>query len=359
MCKSPLHPFLHALPKCEHHMHLEGSLSPPLLFRLAQQNSIALPNPTIDPSFTSATTLSARYARGFNSLDDFLHYYFIGQGVLLHASDYEALAWEYFQRAHADGVLHAEVFFDPQAHTDRGVAYPTVVAGFNTARRRAQEELGMSTELILCFLRHLPVQSAEQTFDAARPDFVNGTLAGIGLDSSEIDFPPLLFEGVYKAAEKLEGITVRRTAHAGEEAGADYIWQALDSLGVERVDHGIRLAEDEELMARVARQKTLFTVCPLSNVSLKCVKSVKDIPIRTFLDKGVRFSINSDDPAYFGGYILANYCAVQEAFGLTIQEWEKIVMASIEGSWCGEKRKEELVKRSQEVLRQYKGLADS
>lgn len=349
MCHSPLHHFLAALPKCEHHMHLEGSLSPSLLFRLAAQNSITLPSSTVDASFSCPESLLDRYTR-FTSLDDFLHYYLIGMSVLLKADDFEALAWEYFLRAKADGVLHAEVFFDPQAHTGRNVAYRTVLEGFITACRRAEHELGISTMLILCFLRHLPVKSAEETFEAAKEDLKNGSLAGIGLDSSEKDFPPELFRTVYASAKEAG---IRRTAHAGEEGPASYVRGAISSLDIQRIDHGIRLAEDVALMADVARKKMLVTMCPLSNVRLRCVKSVDELPIRKFLDAGVRFSINSDDPAYFGGYILDNYCSVQEAFGLTIQEWNAVARAGIEGSWCGKDRKDELLQRLESVIKRY------
>ncbi|MCJ1364365.1 adenine deaminase [Acarospora aff. strigata] len=330
-------------------MHLEGSLSPSLLFRLATQNSITLPSSEIDASFSSPESLLHRYTR-FTSLDDFLHYYFVAMSVLLKAEDFEALAWEYFLRAKGDGVLHAEVFFDPQAHTGRGVAYGTILEGFKNACRRAELELGMSTLLILCFLRHLPVKSAEETFETAKEDLRKGVLAGIGLDSSEESFPPELFRTVYASAKDAG---IRRTAHAGEEGPASYVREAITSLEIQRIDHGFRLAEDEALMAEVARRKMLVTLCPLSNVRLRCVKSVEELPIRKFLDSGVSFSINSDDPAYFGGYILENYCSVQEAFGLTTEEWVGIVRAGIEGSWCGGDRKAELLGQLESVAKQY------
>lgn len=333
-------------------MHLEGSLSPSLLFRLAAQNAIALPSPTVDASFSSPDSLLDRYSR-FTSLDDFLHYYFVGMSVLHKAEDFEALAWEYFVRAKADGVLHAEVFFDPQAHTGRGVPYETVLEGFKAACRRAERELGISTLLILCFLRHLPVKSAEETFDTAKEDLKNGVLAGIGLDSSENDFPPELFRTVYASAKEAG---IRRTAHAGEEGPASYVRGAISSLNIQRIDHGIRLAEDEALMAEVAKKRMLVTLCPLSNVRLRCVKSVEDLPVRKFLDAGLSFSINSDDPAYFGGYVLDNFCSVQEAFSLTVPEWVRISEAGIEGSWCGEERKVELMERLHRVVKLYNSI---
>lgn len=349
MCKTSLHLFLQTLPKCEQHLHLEGSLSPELLFRLAALNNVTLP--PADPAFESPASLRARYEH-FTSLDDFLHYYFIGNSVLLTANDFESLAYEYFTRAHADGVVHAEVFFDPQGHTTRGIAYATIVEGFTRAQARAEKDFGITSKLILCFLRHIPVMDADSLFKEADAlgHFSNGTLAGIGLDSSEVGFPPELFREVYATAAA-KGI--RRTAHAGEEGDVTYISRSIDLCRVQRIDHGIRLVDDQSLMKRVAEQKILVTMCPMSNVKLRCVKEIKDLPIRTFLDNGVRFSINSDDPAYFGGYIQDNYCAVQDAFGLTIEEWGSIAKAAIEGSWCDDARKMTMLKRVEACLSQF------
>ncbi|KAI9849117.1 MAG: adenine deaminase [Sclerophora amabilis] len=338
MCNSSLHRLLARLPKCEHHIHLEGALSPSLLYDLASKNEVTLPSPTDDPAWASPSTLAARYKR-FTSLDDFLHYYLIGMSVLQYASDFEALAWDYFLHAKADNVMHAEVCFDPQAHTERGVAYSTVLSGVRRACWRAETELGISTKLIVCFLRHLSVPSALQTFNVAKPDLLNGTLAGIGLDSSEKGYPPELWEDIFSAAKE-QGIM--RTAHAGEEGPPEYIASALSSLHVSRIDHGIALASSPLLLDTVAASPTLLTVCPISNVRLRCVSSIAELPIRIFLDKGVKFSINSDDPAYFSGYVLDNYCAVQEAFDLSVEDWNTICRAGIEGSWCSTERKSEM-----------------
>lgn len=334
-----MHAFLQALPKCEQHLHLEGTLEPSLLLRLAKENGISLPSAQSDPAFASADSLLKRYA-AFTSLDDFLHYYFIGMSVLVNAGDFETLAMDYFTRAKRDGVVHAEVFFDPQCHTVRGVEYVTIVESFMTACRRAKTELNITTELIICFMRHLPASSAEQHYELALPDLRSGRLAGIGLSSSEKGNPPELFQAVYSSAEK-EGI--RRTAHAGEEADVSYMRGALEQLHVQRVDHGIRLAEDLGLLAEFATRKILITMCPISNLRLRCVKDIQSLPIRLYLDNGINFSINSDDPAYFGAYILDNYCAVQQAFSLTEEEWVGIVTASIQGSWCSHERKSEML----------------
>lgn len=276
--------------------------------------------------------------------------------VLLHSSDFESLAYEYFTRAHNDGVHHAEIFFDPQAHTSRGVEYATVVKGLAAAQRRAEKDYGLSSKLILCFLRHLPAKEAGETYKEAEGlgHFSDGTVAGIGLDSSEVGFPPEIFREVYSSATKAG---IRRTAHAGEEGDSTYISRALDLCNTERVDHGIRLVDDEQLLKRVAREKTLVTMCPFSNVRLRCVTKVADLPVRKFLDEGVRFSINSDDPAYFGGYILENYCAVQEAFNLSLAEWKFIAVAAIEGSWCDAERKVELLAKVEQWTKKYKSAA--
>ncbi|KXT11192.1 hypothetical protein AC579_831 [Pseudocercospora musae] len=339
--------FLRAIPKCEHHMHLEGALTPEVLFKLAAKNNISLP--ADDGAFTSSDALLARY-HTFTSLDDFLHYYYVGMSVLIDASDFETLAWDYFTHAAADGIAHAEVFFDPQAHISRGVPYETVLSGFSAARKRAAAEIGISSELICCFLRHLPVADCRSTFalDKVQESFRSGSVIGIGLDSSEKPFPPEWFEDLYKDAKSLG---LRRTAHAGEEGPSEYIQSALDVLRVERIDHGIRLAEDQQLLERVARDGTLLSVCPMSNVLLRCVRQVADLPIRKFLDSGVKFSINSDDPAYFGNhYLLDNYIAVQNAFQLSVADWNTICENSIRGSWCSDTRKAEMLAKLKEVV---------
>ena len=245
ICEAKTHQFLLELPKCEHHLHIEGSLSPSLLFRLAKTNNITLPNPETDKSFASPQALEARYER-FTSLDDFLDYYFIAMSVLINTSDFESLAYEYFTRAHKDGVHHAEIFFDPQAHTMRGVAYDTVVSGLVAGQKRAEKDFGLTSKLILCFLRNLSAADADATYQEATAlgHFSNGTVAGIGLDSSEVGFPPEIFREVYGSAA---AVGIRRTAHAGEEGDSTYISRALDICKTERIDHGIRLVDDEEL----------------------------------------------------------------------------------------------------------------
>lgn len=330
-------------------MHLEGSLEPGLLLELAARNNIKLPSPEEDAAYTSEATLLERY-KNFSCLDDFLHYYFIGMSALIKEEDFEALAWAYYQRAKADGVAHAEVFFDPQVHMERGVAYDTVVSGFTKAGKRAETELGLTNELIVCFLRHMPVKSAEELYQVALPDLKSKKVLGIGLSSSELGNRPEQFKDIYLDAEKYG---IRRTAHGGEEGDVTYMSAAVDECHVERIDHGIKLVQDPALMKEYAERKIMLTMCPLSNVRLRCVKSVAETPVRTYLDAGVSFSINSDDPAYFGGYILDNYCAVQDAFNLTHQEWKTVVTNSIEGSWCSAARKEEMKASLEKVMKEF------
>jgi adenosine deaminase len=353
MCKSTLHNLLAALPKCEHHLHLEGCLSPSLTFQLAAKNNITLPSASVDPAYASPEALADRYNH-FVDLNSFLGYYYRALDVLITQDDFEMLGWEYFTTAARDGVKHAEVFFDPQSHTARGIKLDTVVAGFNAACKRAEKELGVTSKLIMCFLRHLTVQESRDTMAAAvEGGYFEGeqrVISGLGLDSSEVGFRPELFEEMFVQAEKLR---IRRTAHAGEEGDPTYISGALDALHAERIDHGIRLIEDPALMDRVIKEDIMLTVCPLSNVCLKAVENVGQVPIRKFLEAGVKFSLNSDDPAYFGGYILKNYCAVQDAFDLGVEEWKIIIQNSIQGSWCEQKRKDELLGMLDDCLRKY------
>lgn len=350
MCKTPLHDFLAALPKVEQHLHIEGTLEPELLFQLAEKNGVPLPN---DPVYASPEALHQRYA-DFSCLDDFLHYYYLGMSVLVTEEDFETLAWAYFQRAVADKVRHAEIFFDPQAHTARGVSYDTVVAGLTAAKRRAEVELpGLSVEFIVCILRHLPVPESHALVDTVldRNHLTDGTLAGFGMVSSEKPFPPELFVDVYA---RVAATGTRLTTHAGEEAPASFIRSSLDKLRVERIDHGLAAAQDPALLAELAANRTLLTLCPLSNVALRNISELAEAPIRTFLDAGVRFSINSDDPAYFGAYVGDVCCRVQETFGLSVEDWDWIVRGAVEESWCTTERKGEVLAELDEVVGQFK-----
>ena len=290
------------LPKAELHLHIEGTLEPELMFDLARRNGVALPYADAD---------AVKQAYRFTNLQSFLDIYYQACAVLIHEQDFYDLTMAYLARARSQGVRHAEIFFDPQTHTARGVPFETVVSGIARGLADGREQYGISSHLIMCFLRHLSEDDAMTTLDQALP-YV-GTIIGVGLDSSEAGNPPEKFEHVYARAAA-EGF--RAVAHAGEEGPADYIWQALDLLGVQRVDHGVRCLEDATLVQRLAAERMPLTVCPLSNVKLRVVDTLTDHPLATMLDRGLRATVNSDDPAYFGGYVGENLTQVTSALNL-------------------------------------------
>ena len=290
---------LRAAPKAELHIHIEGSLEPELIFALAQRNGVAL-------AFADVAALRAAYA--FTDLQSFLDIYYAGASVLLHEQDFFDMAWAYFERAAADNVVHAELFFDPQTHTARGVDIGVVIGGLYRACVRAQSTLGISASLILCFLRHLDEADALVTLEAARP--YRALFIGVGLDSSERGHPPEKFAQVFARARALG---LHLVAHAGEEGPPAYIESALDVLKVERIDHGVRCVESPALVARLARARVPLTVCPLSNVKLCVFKTMAEHNLPALLDAGLCATLNSDDPAYFGGYLNANFVAAFEA----------------------------------------------
>jgi adenosine deaminase len=294
--------FIAGLPKAELHLHIEGSLEPELMFALAERNQIAIPYASVD---------EVRAAYAFSRLQDFLDIYYAGADVLRTRQDFHDLAAAYFDRAAADGVVHAEIMFDPQTHTARGVAFETVITGLLSAIAEAGTKHGMSVKLILSFLRHLDEADAFATLEAARPWL--DAITAVGLDSSELGHPPEKFARVFAEARTLG---LRLVAHAGEEGPPAYVYQALDLLGIDRLDHGNRSLEDPVLTARLARTAMTLTVCPLSNLKLCVVDDLAAHPIDRMLREGLRVTINSDDPAYFGGYIADNYRAVAAARGL-------------------------------------------
>lgn len=350
-CNEHMSDFLRELPKCEHHVHLEGTLEPNLLFQLAKRNEITLPE-----SFpTSVEACNERYDN-FADLQDFLDHYYIGMGVLINEQDFYDLAFEYFTKAHADGCLHSEVFFDPQGHVERGIHLDTVVSGFDRACKEANTQFGTTNKLIMCLLRHLPAQSGLDSIEQAHKHFKSGTIHGLGLDSSEKPFPPALFEECYKLVAEHHP-SVGFTAHAGEEGDHTYINDAIEILNVSRIDHGVNLKQSAELMSKLASNQTMLSMCPLSNVKLQVVKDVGELPIALFLENNIPFSLNSDDPAYFGGYILDNYIAVHTRFGFSIDQWCKISINGINGSWCHEERKSELRSKVSDVRSRYQHLA--
>jgi adenosine deaminase len=349
MCKSRIHGLLQSLPKVEHHVHIEGTLEPDLLFSLAAKNNVPLPS---NPAYISSEALLARYAR-FKDLADFLGVYTLHMSVLVTSHDFETLAWRYFERVAAQRVRHAEVFFDPQAHAARGVSYDTVIAGLLAAKRRAEQYLDLSVEYIICILGDFPHAEAHALVDSIteRQHLVNGTLAGFGMVSSEKDDLPGQFADVFaRVATSAPG---KLTVHAGEEAGPEYIRSCLMHLGVSRIDHGRTAAQDPSLLQDLAARRILLTLCPVSNVALRAVPAVTDCPIRALLDAGVPLSLNSDDPAYFGAYIQDVYCAVQEAFDLSVEEWQHIITNGVLGSWCSEERKETILRELTTALQSF------
>ncbi|MFH8256135.1 adenosine deaminase [Streptomyces roseolus] len=307
------------LPKAELHLHIEGTLEPELAFALAERNGVTLPY---------ATTEELREAYRFSDLQSFLDLYYALMAVLRTPEDFTALADAYLERAAAQGVRHAEIFFDPQAHTARGVSMGTVVEGLAAALDRAEERHGISTRLIMCFLRDESAASALATLEAAKPYL--DRITGVGLDSAEVGHPPAKFREVYEEAARLG---LRRVAHAGEEGPAEYVREALDVLGVERIDHGLRCMEDPELVERLARERVPLTLCPLSNVRLRVIDELGRHPLREMLDAGLLVTVNSDDPAYFGGYVGDNYAAVREALSLSQEQVRVLARHSFEAAF--------------------------
>ncbi len=333
--------FIAGLPKAELHVHIEGTLEPELLFRLAQRNGVALPHASVD---------DLRRAYNFGSLQDFLDLYYQGMAVLLHQQDFYDLTMAYLARAAAQNVRHAEIFFDPQGHTERGVAFRTVIEGITRAQQDAERQHGIASRLILCFLRHLDEASAERTLDEAmswREHFI-----GVGLDSSEQGHPPSKFRRVFARARALG---LHRVAHAGEEGPPDYVYEALDLLEVERIDHGNRALEDDALVARLAAERMPLTVCPLSNLRLCVVGEMTQHPLRRMLQAGLLATVNSDDPAYFGGYVNENYQAAQQALGLSRAELTTLAGNSFRAAFIGDGDRQ----RHLAALQAYAAMTDA
>jgi adenosine deaminase len=328
--------FVRGLPKAELHLHIEGTLEPEMLFELAERNGVDLPFATVD---------EVRAAYEFTDLQSFLDIYYQGAAVLVTERDFADLMTAYLERANADGVRHAEIFFDPQTHTERGIAFPVFMDGFAVAQRDAEERFGITSSLILCILRHLPADAALETLEAARPYL--DRLVGVGLDSGEVGNPPERFAEVFEAAGDLG---LRRVAHAGEEGPPAYIRSALDVLGAERIDHGVRAEDDEGLLARLATEAIPLTMCPLSNVKLRVFDSLGDHNLKRLLDRGIKVTINSDDPAYFGGYIGDNYVAIAEALDLSRDDLAQLARNSIEATFLPNGRRAALLVELEDYL---------
>jgi adenosine deaminase len=299
------------LPKAELHIHIEGSLEPELMFALAKRNNVRLAHDSVE---------ALRRAYAFSNLQDFLDLYYQGMSALLTEQDFYDLAMAYFRKAAEQNVRYVEFFFDPQGHTSRGVSFDTVIGGLARAQAVAEDTLGLKSRMIMCFLRHLDEADAERTLDQALPH--KDKIVGVGLDSSEKGHPPSKFKNVFRRAREAG---FKLVAHAGEEGPPEYVWEALDVLGVDRIDHGNRALEDAELVKRLARDRMALTVCPLSNLRLCVVREMTAHPLRRMLDAGLFVTVNSDDPAYFGGYMNENYASVGTA--LTLSEGELAAVA--------------------------------
>lgn len=324
---------IRALPKAELHVHIEGTFEPELMFAIAQRNQIEIPYKSVE---------EVKQAYNFHNLQSFLDIYYAGAQVLIHEQDFYDLAWAYFEKCAEDHVVHTEMFFDPQTHTDRGVAFETVLNGLKRACDYAKTKLGISSHLIMCFLRHLSEEAAFETLAQALP--YKAHIIGVGLDSSEVGHPPEKFERVFAKAREAGFLIV---AHAGEEGPADYVWQALDLLQVNRIDHGVRSEEDPKLMQRLIRDKMPLTVCPLSNLKLCVVQDIREHNIRRLLQQGVKVTVNSDDPSYFGGYMNDNFIAITQALDLSEDELKQLAINSFEASFISEQDKQQWIEKIQ------------
>ncbi len=320
--------FIKGLPKVELHLHIEGSLEPELMFALAQRNNINIP-------FKSVEEVRAAY--DFSNLQDFLDIYYQGMNVLQTAQDFYDLTWAYLERVAQQNVQHVEIFFDPQGHTSRGIAFSTVLNGITNALEDGRKKLGVTSQLIMCFLRHLSEEDALKTLEEALP--FKDKILGVGLDSSEVGHPPSKFTRVFAKAREAGFLIV---AHAGEEGPPEYVWEALDQLKVNRIDHGNRSLEDDKLVSRLVTEGMALTVCPLSNLKLCVIKDIDQHPLKKMLDLGLKATVNSDDPAYFGGYMNENYTAVADALGLERTHILKLARNSIDASFLNDTEKKRL-----------------
>lgn len=331
--------FIAALPKAELHLHIEGSFEPELMFEIAQRNQIEIPYKTID---------EVKKAYQFSCLQDFLDIYYAGAGVLIHEQDFYDLAMAYYQKCYENNVIHTEIMFDPQTHTERGIAFETVINGLQKARLEATEKWGINSLFIMSYLRHLSEESAFETLKQSLP--YKDLITSVGLDSSEMGNPPIKFKNVFEASVKEGYIPV---AHAGEEGPTEYIWEAIDVLKVARIDHGNRCLEDENLVKEIVKRDLALTVCPLSNLELRNTDVMTNHPLKKLLDKGIKATVNSDDPAYFGGYMNANFVAVQEALNLSKEDILTLVKNSFNYSFATYEQKKIYLEKVYEVVNEF------
>ena len=337
--KENMKEFIKKIPIAELHLHIEGTFEPELMFEIAHRNKVRIPYKSIDK-------LKAAY--DFNNLQEFLNIYYAGCNVLLKEKDFYDMTMAYLKKAHQQNILHTEIMFDPQTHTKRGIPFDTVITGIHRALVDAKKDFGISTKLIMCFLRHLDEESAFKTLEEAQP-FYN-QIDAVGLDSSEIGHPPSNFERVFKKA-RAEGYLL--VAHAGEEGPAEYVWEALNLIKVDRIDHGNHSLEDNRLVQKLVKRKMPLTVCPLSNLKLKVVNDLTEHPLKLMMDKGLFVTVNSDDPAYFGGYVNENYLAIQQALELTREDIIQLAKNSFEASFLNEADKKKYISQIDKFVNSY------
>jgi adenosine deaminase len=337
---SPLDAFIEGLPKCELHLHIEGTLEPEMVFVLAKRNGIEL-------KFDSVEEL--REAYNFENLQSFLDLYYQGADVLLKEQDFYDLAMAFFVKAHSEKVVHVEVMFDPQTHTDRGVAFKDVIMGLTRAKEDAGRDLGLSVYYIMSYLKHLTEEQAIATFQESLP--YKDLIMGVGLDSAELGNPPSKFERVMRMSREAG---YQLVSHAGEEGPAEYVRETIDLLDVDRIDHGIRSVEDDELVQRIAREQIPLTLCPLSNLKLCVIDKMEDFPLRALLEANVCATINSDDPAYFGGYVNENYKEITRALNLTMEDLQLLAKNGFKASFAPAEEKEQWMKMVDDYYQMFK-----
>ena len=323
--------FIKKSPKAELHLHIEGTLEPELMFFLAKRNNIKIPFKNID---------DVKKAYNFNNLDSFLKIYYEGAKVLIKEQDFFDLTWAYILKCKEDNIVHTEIFFDPQTHTDRGIDFDVIINGIFDALKKAEKEFGLSFKIIMCFLRHLSEDECFQILDKAIAH--KDKIYGVGLDSSEKGNPPKKFEKLFKKASENEFITV---AHAGEEGPPEYIWEALNLLNVSRIDHGVQCLKDEKLVEILTKSQIPLTVCPLSNIKLKVFNTLEDHNLKKMLEKKLMVMVNSDDPAYFGGYLNKNFIEIQKALDLSYEEIKTLLANSFKSSFMKDTKKEEWISK--------------
>ncbi|MCB9062260.1 MAG: adenosine deaminase [Halobacteriovoraceae bacterium] len=330
-----LNEFIEKLPKAELHLHIEGSLEPELMFELSKRNNINIP-------FNSVEEVKAAY--NFHNLQSFLDIYYQGANVLIKEQDFFDLTWAYILKCKEDNVVHTEIFFDPQTHTDRGIEFDTVINGIFNALEKARVDFGISSRIIMCFLRHLDEDSAQKTLDMALKH--KDKIKAVGLDSSEVGHPPSKFERVFKRAIQEGFLTV---AHAGEEGPTEYIWEAINLLEVKRIDHGVRSLEDERLVEQLVEKQIPLTVCPLSNVKLCVFDKLEDHNLKKLLNRGLVAMINSDDPSYFGGYLGENFKQCARALDLSKEDLKQLAINSFKASFLERSEKNNWIDRIQKL----------